>query len=401
MTQPTARGFGLYLHFPFCDAICHYCDFAKTALHDPALRHAYLLKLEEHLNVWTEWRRSQGDQKKFSSVFLGGGTPSLFAQELAPLFARLSHQLADDAEITLEANPNHVNESHCNIWRSLGVNRISIGVQTFSVEGLRFLTRQHSPEQAIAAIETAQKYFPTVNVDLIYGWQNQTLEEWRRDLQMVTDLNVPHLSLYNLIVEEGTVFGRRRQRQLLPSPPDELEWQMFRSAQEHLGQQGFAHEEVSNWSWQGHSCRHNWLYWQGDSYLGLGVGAHSFLPTQNPWGVRFSVDRKERLWTQTPAPQLHELDQLLSGDVAPALIAVDKRGLNDWITELVLTGMRTTRGVPLVDIEKMTGRKFSPTPSVQEDLNNHRLTIENGFLKLAPALWFQEQDFCIRVLEGF
>ena len=215
---------GLYLHTPFCSALCHYCDFAKTANRSGDVEKRWFLWLKNELTAWLElWAAPQN--VRFSSVFLGGGTPGLYgAAEWGEIFALLRPWVAPGAEITIEANPSNVTRVRISEWLSLGINRLSIGVQTFDPEGLAALTRDHDPDEARRAIESAlASPLRNVNVDLIFGWKGQTPASWRADVAELINFRVPHVSLYALTVEDGAPvapsrrLGARGSVQLVPA----------------------------------------------------------------------------------------------------------------------------------------------------------------------------------------
>jgi oxygen-independent coproporphyrinogen-3 oxidase len=387
---------GLYFHIPWCRQVCHYCDFAKTANHDENRRRDFLDHLVAHTRVWLDWYGRQG-LPAFSSVFFGGGTPSIYGPEYQSLFAVMRPFLTSDAEVTLEANPDDITPDRLSTWQQVGVNRLSIGVQTFEAAGLTRMHRVHSGEEALAAIAAARQVFSRVNIDLIYGWDGQTEADWQRDLQTAIRAGVPHLSLYNLTYEPRTVIGRRAARgRIIPADEERLEG-FYSTARSLLGAAGFDHEEVSNWSRPGHSCRHNWLYWSGGLYLGIGPGAHGYLPAADGIGVRYAYPRNER---QFAAP-LDEGGR--AGLPLGGLEVEEDRTMDSWIVEMVGASLRTVRGVDLHGIAKNSGRSFTPGAVLTEGLihGQVRLSSDKRFLTADPGEWFREQYWALAVIDSF
>lgn len=273
MTAPAAMaadGFGLYVHIPFCVCRCRYCAF-HSSLYDADLCDRYLDALERELaandvvaNTTTE------------TVFIGGGTPSILSfRQLDRLFSFLP-QADSDSEKTLEGNPESLTEDKLRLARDRGINRVSIGVQTFSAAGLSFLGRAHDAATAVKAIEAAQRAgFDRINIDVISAWPGETLAEFREDLRIADGLGVTHLSCYNLIFEDGTALTEELAAGKVSEKSDAETRRFWDEAEEALGRYGFDHYEVSNFAKPDHCCRHNVACWRGNEYLGVGAAAHS------------------------------------------------------------------------------------------------------------------------------
>jgi oxygen-independent coproporphyrinogen-3 oxidase len=391
---------GLYLHIPWCRQICHYCDFAKTANHSPELRLKFLDTLYLQTNAWLTWYREK-DSSGLSSVFFGGGTPSLYTSEYESLMTLVRAHSKSHAEITLEANPDDITIESLKVWRGLGFNRISLGVQSFDPLGLKAMHRIHSKDQAIKAVEMALSIFPTVNIDLIYGWQTQTISSWEEDLKTAVNLNVPHLSLYNLTYEPRTVIGRMAARgKIEPADDKSLEF-YYLIACAHLAKAGFIHEEVSNWSKPGHSCSHNWLYWSDRPYLGVGPGAHGYLPQDDGIGIRYAYDRNERSFTSSSS----SVSQLVNPSVLPVagIVIEDDRSIESWIIEAIGSSLRTERGVDLAYISRKSGKPFKIGKKLEAGISSGALKlIENEQRLIAsPNEWFREHYWALAVIAGF
>jgi oxygen-independent coproporphyrinogen-3 oxidase len=266
---------GVYVHIPFCVAKCNYCTFNSYA----GLEHLHLDYVEALQREIKLCARDKGPLRA-SSVYLGGGTPSvLSADTLGAILGACLESFApmEGAELSVEVNPGTVNVSYLSDLRAQGVNRLSLGAQSFDDSILSLLGRIHTSADVRQSYESARDAgFENVNLDFIYGIPAQTLEGWQEDLAEAVELEPEHLSLYCLSVEEGTPLAASISRGELPSPDPDLAAEMYAYAQERLAKAGYAHYEISNWAISGRECRHNITYWLNRPYLGFGAGAHSF-----------------------------------------------------------------------------------------------------------------------------
>jgi putative oxygen-independent coproporphyrinogen III oxidase len=276
---------GIYVHVPFCLTRCGYCDFNAYAGLD-GLKPRYLRALLGEIALAAPaW-----DGTAIGSVFLGGGTPTTMTpDDLGALLdaVRSSFALETDAEISVEANPDTVEEASLAVLRDAGYSRLSMGAQSFDPAVLRALERVHAPDsvrRAWVAVRAAG--YANVNLDLIYGAHTETLESWERTLAETIDLAPEHVSAYALTIEPATALGRAVARGELPAPDPDLQADMFLLACSMLGDAGYGHYEVSNWAKPGYECRHNLGYWRRQPYLGLGAGAHSYRDDRRWWNVR-------------------------------------------------------------------------------------------------------------------
>ncbi len=270
---------GIYVHYPFCERLCPYCDFAvkvKKVIPEEQYTTAVLNEIKKSSKEWSHF--------KFKTLYLGGGTPSLWSGfGLGRLFEGLDSRfdLCLD-EITIEANPKDIQTENLEKWSTLGIGRVSLGVQSFSDVYLKKLGRNHNGEDAKQALEKLNRYGFSISADLIFAGPGQTLEEFSSDLEIMGDY-VDHISAYALTIEENTVFWKQKKAGILALPTDEIEDAFFDLRDEKLSRIGFARYEVSSFS-RGveHQANHNSGYWLGRPYLGLGIGAHSMLrtPTQ-------------------------------------------------------------------------------------------------------------------------
>ena len=269
----------LYLHVPFCQAKCHYCDFNSYA-GMLGHRERYVEALAGEIRLaGRRARLADGTPRRCRTIFFGGGTPSLLtAEQVDHLLreARAAFAVDDDAEITLEANPGALEYGRLDALRAVGVNRLSMGAQSFDADLLRWMGRIHSPAEIETAFATArQAGFTSINLDFIFALPNQSLATWRETLERALALGPEHLSLYSLIVEEGTpLFAWVRDGRVVPAD-DDTAADMYEYAQRRLATAGYGQYEISNWAQPGHECCHNLTYWRNLPYIGLGAGAHS------------------------------------------------------------------------------------------------------------------------------
>lgn len=319
---------GLYVHVPFCLTRCGYCDF-NTYAGLEELRLPYAAALQAEAGLWAgEWR-----EESFGSVFFGGGTPTILpAERLGALLVSLRrvYRIEPEAEVTSEANPDTVDEPYLSKLRRAGVTRISLGLQSFDRGVLAALERVHSPESAVAAFRAARRAgFESLNLDLIYGAEGETVESWRKTLERTVALGPDHVSAYALTIEPNTGLGRAVAAGRAAAPDPDLQADMYEAACDVLGAAGFEHYEVSNWARPGHACVHNLGYWRGRPYLGLGAGAHSYRDEVRHWNVR------------PPARYV----QMVAGGLRPTggqerLSEAERR------LERLLLGLRAAEGVP-------------------------------------------------------
>ena len=274
------EGVGLYIHFPYCTRRCDYCDFVLTTPRQiPAERYTDALLAELDL------RLTHAPPTHLRTIYIGGGTPSLWPlHELARFFTavRARLPLASDAEVTLEANPDEVNDDFVAALVELGVNRVSLGVQSLNERRLAALSRTHGRAGALSAITALaasfeRKALTSFSVDLMYGLPGQSLDDWLGELRELVALGPPHLSLYALTVETRTTLAFRIKKGEVAAPDDGLQAEMMFAARDLLKERGYAHYEVSSWARPGHVAVHNSAYWDMTPYLALGAGAHGFI----------------------------------------------------------------------------------------------------------------------------
>ena len=332
MMPDAPDAFGIYVHWPFCRAKCPYCDFNSHVRHAPVDSDAFAAALIRELT----WFRGETGPRRVSSVFFGGGTPSLMPPSavatVIEAIARL-WRVAPDAEITLEANPTSAESGNFAGYRAAGVTRASVGVQALDDISLRALGRQHSAAEALAAFRLAARLFPRVSFDLIYARPGQTVDAWRSELAQALGEQQGHMSLYQLTIEPGTAFAGLAASGALRIPHDDLAAALFETTQEMTAAAGLPAYEISNHARPGHECRHNLLYWRYGDYAGVGPGAHGRLTTDGRRRA-LSTERHPESWLGRVQHDGHGVveDESLTGSEAAS--------------ERLLMGLRLAEGVP-------------------------------------------------------
>lgn len=279
---------GIYIHIPFCKRRCIYCDFFSTTQSEK--KSAYVHALCQELDM----RKNYLEGEDIETIYLGGGTPSQLTQEeLEEIFSSLYniYKVKEDAEITLEANPDDLTPEYIHMLHTLPINRISMGIQTFQEETLKLLHRRHTAQQAIEAVQHCREAgFQNISIDLMYGLPGETLETWKEDLQQAIALHPEHISAYHLIYEEGTALWKLREQNQVEEADEDLSVTLFKTLIEELTHAGYEHYEISNFCLPGLHSRHNSSYWTGKKYLGCGPSAHSFNGISRQWNVA-SLDK--------------------------------------------------------------------------------------------------------------
>ncbi|GAO45131.1 radical SAM family heme chaperone HemW [Flavihumibacter petaseus] len=274
---------GLYLHIPFCRKACHYCNFHfSTRLQNKnVVVNALLTELSQAARNW--------DLQQFETIYYGGGTPSLLSEEeLQRLQAAIAknYRLSPSPEITLEANPDDINPESLQFWKNAGINRLSIGVQSFREEDLHWMNRAHTASEALSAVSKARDAgFEHFNIDLIYGTPGLSHDAWRQNIETALQLGITHLSAYALTVESKTALDSMIRRHQAVAPDPEQQAEQFLLLSDRMTEAGWEHYEISNFAVPGHRSRHNSAYWSGAPYLGIGPGAHSFNGKERWWNI--------------------------------------------------------------------------------------------------------------------
>ena len=329
---------GIYIHIPFCKRRCIYCDFFSTTQSEK--KSAYVHALCREL----ETRKDYLEGEDIETIYLGGGTPSqLLREELEKIFNHIYkvYPVKEDAEITLEANPDDLTPEYVAMLRQLPINRISMGIQTFQEETLKLLHRRHTAVQAIEAFRRCREAgFQNISIDLMYGLPGETLDTWRADLQQAIDLRPEHISAYHLIYEEGTALWKLREQHQVEEADEDLSVSLFSTLIEQLSEAGYQHYEISNFSLPGLHSRHNSSYWTGKKYLGCGPSAHSFNSVSRQWNVA-------SLESYMKGVEEGELD-----------VEVEELDLYTRYNDFVLTSIRTAWGMPLSKLRSDFGEEL-------------------------------------------
>jgi putative oxygen-independent coproporphyrinogen III oxidase len=367
MTEPDARtALAVYVHWPFCKAKCPYCDFNSHVREtvDQRRWRAALLAEIDHYAAETEGRR-------VTSVFFGGGTPSLMPTETAAAVIeriRARWDVAPDAEITLEANPTSAEAGNFKALRQAGVNRLSLGVQALDDGDLAFLGRQHSAAEALEAVSAAKQAMGRVSFDLIYARPGQTAEGWAAELSRALTLAQGHLSLYQLTIERGTPFFAAARDARFTLPDEETAATLFEQTQAILEAAGMPAYEISNHAAPGQESRHNMAYWRGWDYVGIGPGAHG----------RLTISGQPVATEQTPAPEhwLAAVEAQGHGTRKRETLSPENRA-----AERVMTGLRLTSGIDRAEFAALSGRPLED----MVDAKALRRLIDAGYVESDDA----------------
>lgn len=311
---------GLYIHIPFCKKRCLYCDFFSTT---------QLERREEYVQAVLRELEQRKDEagEPIRTIYIGGGTPSTLSIELTTAINQLitSYQ---PVEYTIEVNPGDVTKEYLQGLRSLGLNRLSMGVQSFQDELLQLIGRRHNARQAIEAVKIAQEAgFDNISIDLMYALPTQTMEQWSADIETALSLGIQHVSCYGLMYEEGTALTKMLEEGQIEAIDEDTENAMYDMLCDQLQQAGFVHYEVSNFALPGYEAKHNSAYWDHTPYIGIGAGAHSFIPPVRSWNPS-------------------DLDAYISGITAQNLQRESETlTKDDLYNERMMLGLRTNRGV--------------------------------------------------------
>ncbi|MGF1372771.1 radical SAM family heme chaperone HemW [Streptococcus infantarius] len=331
LTKPTSA----YVHIPFCTQICYYCDFSKVFIKNQPV--------DEYLQALIREFESY-DIKKLRTLYIGGGTPtSITAEQLEYLLTNLTKHLDLSVleEFTIEANPGDLTEDKIEVLKHSAVNRVSLGVQTFNDKHLKQIGRSHNEAQIYSTISNLKEAgFHNISIDLIYALPGQTMEDVKENVAKAIALDIPHLSLYSLILEHHTVFMNKMRRGKLQLPKEDLEAEMFEYIISELEANGFEHYEISNFTKPGFESRHNLMYWDNAEYFGVGAGASGYLN-----GVRY----------RNRGPIQHYLKAVAQGN---ARLSEEKLTKDEMMEEELFLGLRKKTGVSIARFEEKFGLSF-------------------------------------------
>ncbi len=331
---------GIYIHIPFCRKACHYCNFHFSTTH--SLLPQMVDAIVKEVSI-----RKDYVQQSISTIYFGGGTPSLCSSADLHKILQAIRQfflVEKDAEITIETNPDDITTERLLDWKKLGINRLSIGIQSFSNEDLIWMNRAHNAEQALACIDMAQSIGLTnISIDLIYGTPTLTNQQWQKNVAIAIEKNIPHISCYALTVEPKTALQKMIDKQKVPSIDTEKQAEHFELLMQWLGNAGYNHYEISNFAKPNFQSKHNSSYWQGEPYIGFGPSAHSFNVHSRQWNVANNA-----LYIQSMEQNNIPFEiEILSAE--------------DQLNEYIMTSLRTNTGLNLEKIAQQWGNKYTDT----------------------------------------
>jgi oxygen-independent coproporphyrinogen-3 oxidase len=352
---------GIYIHIPFCKQACHYCDFHfSTSLKK---KDEMVLALAKEIAL----RKDEFKNETVETIYFGGGTPSILQiDDLKFLIDEVykNFNVVENPEITVEANPDDLNEARIIDLSQTKINRLSIGIQSFFEDDLQLMNRAHNSGEAKKCLEIATQYFDNISIDLIYGMPNSTNEKWLQNIETVLSFNIPHISSYALTVEPKTALQKLIQQGKVANTDDEIAQNQFHILVDKLQENGFIHYEMSNFGKENYFSKNNSAYWLGKKYLGIGPSAHSFNGISRSWNVS-----NNSLYLKSLAEnKLPSETEILSK--------------NDRYNEYIMTGLRTIWGISLEKIASDFGQQFhdyllnQSQKHVQQDL----LNLKNGIL---------------------
>ena len=346
---------GLYVHIPFCHTKCTYCDFnTYTGIEN------LILDFQKAICSEIKFWRSQKPYR-LSSIFIGGGTPSYIDIEVLENIVstiKKTFIVSDNTEITLEINPEDVNDEKSFSWKNIGINRCSVGIQSLQDNELEIINRRHDSKKAINSIKTLQKYFDNISVDLIYGLPKQSLRSYINTLESIIDINPNHISSYSLQVEKGTFLDQQVTQKKITVASDDTSAAMYKITQKLLSKKGFSQYEISNWSKDGFNSEHNLKYWKLKPYIGVGPGAHSYISKE-----RFSIIKSPKKYiTGSKLLKQNDEDKIIKKinflkDIS-FLDVYESYDKENEILEFLMLSLRLEEGINTVDFNKRFNLDF-------------------------------------------
>lgn len=357
---------GIYIHIPFCKQACHYCDFHFST--SMKKKDEMVLALAKELQLRKDEFQYDAEFPCIETIYFGGGTPSVLNVEDIKLLidtVRQNYPVSQNPEITLEANPDDLSEENLKAFAAIGINRLSIGIQSFFEEDLKLMHRAHDSVQAKKCLELATRYFDNISLDLIYGIPGMTNERWRQNIETALSFGIPHISSYALTVEPKTALNKLIQTGKVDALKDEVAQEHFMILVETLEANGLVHYELSNFGKENYFSRNNSAYWLGKKYLGIGPSAHSYDGISRSWNVANNA-------LYLKAIQKGELPR-----------EVELLSQEDRYNEYIMTGLRTIWGVSLVRIEQEFGPDYLNylKQQSQKFIHDGLLIITDGILK--------------------
>ena len=368
------KAVGIYIHIPFCLKKCSYCDFYSLAVRDKHLLDRYCQAVTEEI------RRTalQHHELEIKTIFLGGGTPSLLSgRQLGRILQAIkaNFSVQPDVEITVEANPATIDPDKIEEYLAVGVNRISLGAQSFRERELAILGRMHNKQDIFQAVKIIKQCgLKNFNLDLIYGIPGQSVQEWADNLQIALALEPAHISAYLLQLEPQTIMAKQAAQKLIMLAGEETEAAMYDTLIDLLPVSGFKHYEISNFTLPAYECRHNLIYWQSHNYIGFGAGAVSYLSN-----CRY-INK----------PALHNYLAALHAGQMPPTELLEEMSLREQIADAVILGLRLIRGINIEEIDQRFGIDFlnEYNQEINDNLEKGLLTLHNGQLFLTRRGYF-------------
>ena len=384
---------GLYIHIPFCVQKCAYCDFVSYAGQTHKAPGYTQALYQEFL-----WYFRQGIWERFRpyTLYIGGGTPSLILEELLVFLQRIAmiHPLSSFIERTMEINPGTIRPSQLHRLRQAGINRLSIGIQSFDNDELRLLGRIHNAGEAISCIRAAREAgFDNLSLDLIFALPDSTLVRWEDTIKRAIDLEPEHISIYNLTIEEGTPFGEQQQAGKLALPDEELQIEMYQQAISRLSNAGYEHYEISNFTKPGFQSQHNRIYWRNEEYLGLGAGAYSYL-NGSRYGNTTNVDSYIR-----QAKTMTASTQKAANFSAGYPLTVEHQeclSRKRQIGETIMMNLRLIEGLNLHGFHQRFGQSFEDmyAQELEKFSSLKLLEVRNGYVRLSSKGLLLANEVC-------
>ena len=372
---------GIYIHIPFCRQACHYCNFhfVTSLRRKNELTAALLSEIEQ--------RKDYLKREVIKTIYFGGGTPSLL--QISDLRLQIEKveqifQIGGNPEITIEVNPDDITEEKLKEWKAIGINRLSIGVQSFFDEDLEWMNRAHNSQQAVSSLQLANQYFENISIDLIYGTPTLTNEKWKQNVDTAISFGIPHLSCYALTVEEKTPLYKMIKQHKADDVIPEQQSEQFLLLMQWLEEAGYEHYEISNFAKPGFRSRHNSSYWSGKKYLGIGPSAHSYDGASRQWNI--------------------SNNNVYIDSISKRIISFEKEILTETqkLNEYIMTSLRTIEGLNLnslpVDsrsVMKDAAKKFIENGLMIGEAKYLKLTREGKLLAdgIAAELFFEDKIF--------
>ena len=353
---------GIYIHIPFCKQACHYCDFHFST--NLKKKDEMVLALAKEI----EMRKSEFQDKIVETIYFGGGTPSILSiEDLRFLIDAVyrNYKVVENPEITVEANPDDLDNETIRQLANSPVNRLSIGIQSFFEDDLKIMNRAHNAEEAKKCLETATQYFDNISIDLIYGVPEMSNEKWLQNIETALSFGVPHISSYALTVEPKTALHSFIQKGIVPQPDDEVAQEHFQILVDKLSENGFIHYELSNFGKENYFSKNNSSYWLGKKYIGIGPSAHSYDGKNRGWNVS-----NNSLYIKS-----------IQENKLP--IEIETLTKTDRYNEYIMTGLRTIWGVSLERIEQEFGKTYLEYLNQQASkfIEDHLLFVDNNILR--------------------